>query len=110
MNDVCGSMIKEPWYKKSRFPLVPVIRIKKGDQWNSRGFMFSWLGLSVGDAMSPQFDFHLHFSAHSLIGFRLGLPYLNIWFSLLPLPYFFSSTIQNWTWRVGERSKFKWMR
>lgn len=111
MNEsVCATTTREPWYKNTRFPLIPVLKIKKGNEWNSRGFTFTWLGLMISDAMSPHLDFHFYILSHSLIGFRVGIPYVNIWFHLVPIHYKIGSFIQNWTWRVGAKSKFKWMR
>lgn len=35
------------WFRWHRFPLVPIVTIDRGDQWNTRGFCFSWLNLRV---------------------------------------------------------------
>lgn len=82
------------WYEKDVFPLVPQLKTRKGDAWNTRGFTFKWLFLTAWTLDAPQFELTLVCSSHWGIGFIGVLPYLR-WSLTIPMP----STISSWCYK-----------
>jgi len=68
---------KEKWYNKNIFPLIPVITIKKADQYNTRGFTFRWLVFTFWSLDAFQFELSFNIDTHWGIGVTFLLPYLR---------------------------------
>jgi hypothetical protein len=75
----------QKWYSKQIFPLVPLLEIKKEDEYNTSGFTFRWLFLTVWVLDSFKFEFAIVADTHWGIGFVGILPYLR-WVFAIPCP------------------------
>lgn len=49
MEQTCKAdfVVKQTWYNYYRFPLVPQFSVKKGNEYNTDGFSFSWLFIKL---------------------------------------------------------------
>lgn len=73
----CGSYRNKKWYNRNVFPLVPVITIKKEDQYNTSGFVFRWLFFTFWTLDCFQFELSFNIDTHWGIGITFLLPYLR---------------------------------
>lgn len=86
------------------FPIIPTFMLRKGDEWNSLRFGFRWLFFMITDQMTPWPSLSLE-----LFSVRFSFLYLGFYFQLPPILKITRWSHQN-LWRVGARSKYKWMR
>lgn len=90
------------WYNNENFPLIPFIRIRKADQYNTRSFYFSWLFIKFWTLDSFSFEFSFVISEHWGIAFPIIIPYLRIVIGI-PFPSKFSYWIQRNLWRKPKQ-------
>ena len=76
---------KEEWYNKYIFPLVPIIRKRSGDKYNTSSFYFKWLFFSFWTLDFFSFEISLVADTHWGIGFTALLPYSRV-IICLPCP------------------------
>jgi len=90
-----------------KFHFYPALMFKKGDRYNSKRFGISWLWFTVMDAMTPWPGIEI-----GIGGFRISFLYVNFFFSIANsrLVWKLSSWSHKNLWRVGEKSKYKWLR
>jgi len=69
--------IKEKWYNKWIFPLMPIIKIRKSDEYNTSGFTFKWLFFSFWSLDCFAFEFSINIDTHWGIAITFILPYLR---------------------------------
>lgn len=89
------------WAFGGRFPLVPILRVKKADKYNTAGFYFTWLGFRIWTMDSPDIGFEINLCDRDL-GVRVRIPYLIIGF-WLPL---FPASFEHKLWRKVQRGKW----
>lgn len=85
MTEEKGLLNSEPWYKKASFPLLPILKIKEGNEYNTPGFTFTWMGLQLWSLDSVEFELSIVISEHWGAGFVGILPYLR-WALTIPMP------------------------
>lgn len=68
---------EEKWYNRGIFPLVPVIKINKANEYNTGGFTIRWLIFTFWSLDSFQFELSLNIDTHWGIGVTFLLPYLR---------------------------------
>jgi len=73
------------WYNSHRFPLVPYIRIRKADQYNTKSITFEWLIFKIWTLDHFSFEAAFVICAHWGIGFTFVLPYLRV-IACIPYP------------------------
>lgn len=71
-------VVAQNWYSNEKFPLIPLLRIKKGDKYNTNNFTFKWLFFTIWSLDSFCFEASLNIDTHWGIGFTGLLPYLRI--------------------------------
>ena len=76
---------KEKWYNRYIFPLVPVLQIKKSDEYNTSGFSFRWLVFTFWSLDHFSFELSFNIDTHWGIGFSGIIPYLR-WVIAIPCP------------------------
>jgi len=81
---------RQRWWMHWKFPLVPWIEFKKGDDRNTKGFKFHWLFFSVWSSDTPAMQFQI--SIEEKLSIRLEPPYLHcgIFIPLMPWKWFYS--------------------
>lgn len=72
-----GSYREEKWYNKSIFPLVPVITVRKENEYNTSGFTFRWLFFTFWSLDAFQFELSFNIDTHWGMGITFLLPYLR---------------------------------
>jgi len=72
-----GSYRNEKWYNKNVFPLIPVITVKKADEYNTSSFSFRWLIFTFWSLDAFQFEISFNIDTHWGIGLTFLLPYLR---------------------------------
>lgn len=90
---------KPKWYRNENFPVIPILRTKKADQYNTKSFSFCWLFIKVWSRDS--FDFELAVvlnPTHWGIGVTALLPYLRIVVAI-PFPGSWQIWCQRNLWR-----------
>lgn len=80
-----GKIRKEKWYNSYIFPLIPLLTIKKADKYNTEGFTFKWLFITLWTLDNVQFEVAIVLDTHWGIGFIGLLPYLR-WVISIPCP------------------------
>ena len=80
-----GTPRKEEWYNKNIFPLIPVLEIKKKDKFNTSGFTFRWLFITIWSLDSLNFEFSITTDTHWGLGFKGMLLYIR-WVVAIPCP------------------------
>lgn len=93
-----GTIRKQRWYNRGVFPLVPVIEIKKADEYNTRGFVFRWLFFTIWSLDHPEFEVSLVASTHWGIGLVGVLFYLR-WVITIPC----TDKVAIWIYRNIDR-------
>lgn len=77
MKERCATDVKPlPWYQWNRFPLVPVIRIRKADKWNTWSCHVSWLCFNFWTKDTPFIKVELELNDRDLV-LRVEPPYLH---------------------------------
>jgi hypothetical protein len=87
------------WYRWSRFPLMPLLHIRKADRWNEWSLHFQWLALSIWTMMSPDIGASVEIDDQGIEA-RIRVPYL-IFMLRLPL---FPHWLHQKLWRRGTGS------
>lgn len=85
------------WAFGGRFPLVPQLRIRAADSWNTAGFYFHWLGFRAWSMDSVDVGFEVNLSDTDL-GLRFRVPYLILGFWLPVFP-------QSWSQKLWRKPK-----
>lgn len=80
-----GYFREEKWYNRNIFPLIPLLKIKKSDEFNTNGFTFRWLFFTIWSLDSFGFEFSLVATTHWGIGFIGIIPYIR-WVVAIPCP------------------------
>ena len=80
-----GKCRKQKWYNMNIFSLVPLLEIKKADQYNTSGFTFRWLFFTIWTIDNPSFEFSIVADTHWGIGF-IGLFLYARWVITIPCP------------------------
>ena len=91
-------------YYREQCPIIPALMYKKGNEYNSTRFGISWLFFRVTDAMTPWPAFSIEIS-----GARISFLYIALYICL-PWSWKINSWSQQNFWRIGAKSKYKWMR
>jgi len=91
-------MKKVNWYFTKRFPLLPKLEFKKGDEYNTSGFTFKWLFIKCWSLDGFSFEFGVVFDSHFGLGLAIVLPYIRL---ILAIPPFseYSCWQQKYLWR-----------
>ena len=89
---------KYRWYSSYKFPLIPRLELKKGNEHNTNGFSFRWLFITLWTLDAVQFEFAVVADTHWGIGFTGLLPYLR-WTICIPCPEKLSMWVQRNLWR-----------
>jgi len=97
----CSSYQYGAWWRWHRFPLLPQLHIRYGDDYNSHSFSFDWLFFHVWDAMSPDIGINIQLD-DQCFKIQAHLPYLHL---LFKVPLFPSRWSQK-TWRIRSRRWF----
>jgi hypothetical protein len=71
--------------KDSIFPLLPYLRIKQANYYETKSFCFKWLFFKIWTLDNFQFEFSFVLDYHWGIGFAGILPYLR-WVVAIPIP------------------------
>lgn len=96
---VCKTdQVKRTWYNSYSFPLVPQFSFKRGDQYNTDGFSFSWLFIRLWSLDSFQFELSFNVDSHWGIGVTAIIPYLRI-VVCIPCPVKWQMWTQRNLWR-----------
>ena len=98
MKESDTSVERRKWYNGYKFPIVPAIEIKKGDEYSTNGFSFHWLFFKAWSLDCPEFELSIVCSSHWGIGVIGILPYLR-WCICVPLP----EKIGLWVYKVFAR-------
>lgn len=95
MSDLNQAMCEpEKWYHWSRCSLLPTLKTRKADRFNTASFNFHWLIFRAWTSDAPMLGFSVEFSDRDL-SIRLNLPYL--WTGLfIPI---FPNNYRNRFWR-----------
>ena len=101
----CGippdEQIKSHWYRHYACRLVPMFEYRRGNEWNSPDFTFSWLLLRIWTLMTPQLAFGVEASDCGIFAY-IHLPYLKIVLWLLPFPHAVYQWSYKHLWRTGQ--------
>ena len=108
MSELCVSMEKPVWYKHHLFPLVPMFWYREGNEHNSRDFQLNWLFFRLSSMMTPYPSINAYVEGHG-IGFSVRFLYLMLNVSI-PFWGKWQRYEHDYIWRIGAKSKFKWMR
>lgn len=101
MKDQVACGVKTPWYHWHRFAVLPNIRIKKADEYNTWGFNFHWLIFRAWTSDAPMLGCSIGLDDHDL-KIRVDLPYL--WTGIfIPL---FPANIHQRFWRKPKSSRW----
>ena len=84
-----GTSRNQKWYNKNIFPLVPILEIKKRDKFNTSGFTFRWLFITICSLDSLEFEFSITADANWGLGFTAIFFYMK-WDVAMPCPEKFS--------------------
>jgi hypothetical protein len=98
---------QHPFYQ-NKIAWFPICIYEKGNEHNSTKVAARWLCFLISDAMSVGLDFSLDLDL-SMLSLRIGIPWVNFYIRF-PMPHKLDMWAHRNLWRVGERSKFKWMR
>jgi hypothetical protein len=92
-----GTDFPVKWYRYWAFPLLPLIRIRQADQWNTWSFRCSWLFFtlwtldSAGIGIDISIDVNYAFAG-------IKLPYCKMGISI-HIPFRLGMWLQKHTWR-----------
>lgn len=75
-----------PWYHWHRFAVLPNLKIKPGDRYNTWGFSFHWLFFRCWTMDSPDITFSINLNDQSL-NIRFEPPYLCMGFFIPLFPW-----------------------
>jgi len=101
MSELQACMIKRPWYNTfDRFPLIPTVRIREADKYNTWSFHFHWLVFRAWTMDST--DIGIEINLDDTFGIKFRIPYLifGIWIPVLP-----SCFSQRYFWRKPKREE-----
>lgn len=99
-----NSWFSRKWYNHTTFSLIPMLQIKKSNEFNTSGFSFRWLFLEMWSLDSFAFELALNVDTHWGIGFTAIIPYLRIKFTI-PCPQNVGSWINN---NLDRKPKSHW--
>lgn len=80
-----GEQRVQKWYSRNIFPLIPILEVKKSDEYNTSGFTFRWLFITLWSLDNIDFEISFVITSHWGIGFIGILPYLR-WVLAIPCP------------------------
>ena len=92
---------KSGWFYYHRFSILPNLRVRQADQYNTWGFNFHWLVFRAWTIMSPDIGFEVTLDDQQL-QIRLKFPYLITGFFI---PLFPASWSQKIWWTVKRDYK-----
>lgn len=95
---------RNEWYNSSKFSLIPLLRIKKADEWNTSGFTFEWLFIKIWTLDACEFEITFTISGHWGLGFTILFPYLRFVFCI-PFPWKLEMWMQRHLWRKSLNQK-----
>lgn len=100
MEETCVASTHKPrkWYNAYSFPLIPVFKIRKPDQYNTGGFSFDWLFIKLWSLDAVGFEVSLQLDTHWGVGVTAIVPYLRLVFCI-PCPRQLSYWVQRHLWR-----------
>jgi len=84
----------EKWYNRNIFPLIPILKIKKADKYNTSSISFKWLVFTFWSLDNPHFELSIVADTHWGIGAIGILPYLR-WVVTIPCPRSIGRWIDN---------------
>ena len=93
-----GTSRNQKWYNKNIFPLVPVLEIRKKDKYNTSGFKFRWLFITIWSLDTLKFEFSITTDMHWGLGFTGVLFYMR-WVVTIP----FTEKFGNWWHKLTNR-------
>jgi len=76
---------KRKWYNSYKFPLIPVLTIKKGCENSTGGFTFEWLFFRIWTLDQFNFELRITCSGHWGLGVIAILPYIRV-VACIPCP------------------------
>jgi hypothetical protein len=88
------------WYRHWAFPLLPHIRVRQADQWNTKGIHFTWLFFRFWTLDAPNIGIDAEIDTHH-IGAYIRLPYCKMGVGL-HVPYRIAGWLQRKTWRHAK--------
>lgn len=97
--------MKKKWYKHEKFPLIPILRIKQEDMYNTKGFIFKWLFLNIWTLDSPSIELGFVMESHFGLGFVGRLPYLR-WTLTIPCPVSVERFVMRMLWRKSQADRY----
>jgi len=80
------NQLKKRWYCNKTFPLIPIIKIQKANEYRLFYFHFKWLFFTLWSTETPSIEIGFTMSTHWGIGFIGLLPYLR-WACTIPIPF-----------------------
>lgn len=91
------------WYKHWSFPLIPHIRIREADEWNTKSFHFTWAFFRFWTLDAPTFGMDAEIDTYH-IGAYVRLPYCKMGLGI-HVPYDIAHWLHRKTWRrpLGSR-------
>ncbi len=89
------------WYNSYRFPLIPIIKVREANEYNTRSISFHWLFFQFWTLDSFNFEVSFVVSEHWGIGVIGIFPYLR-WVVAIPLPEKFGMWVQKNLWRRSK--------
>ena len=90
--------VRNKWYNRYGFTLVPFLNTRKADEHNESWFSFEWLILKVWSRSSIGLEVAFVCDTHWGIGFTFCLPYLRI-VLCIPCPQSLGTWSQRNLWR-----------
>jgi hypothetical protein len=90
------------WYNSYKFPLIPQLQIKKGDEYNTPRYNFHWLLIKIWSLDSFEFEIAFTISDHWGIGIIAIVPYTRMVFAI-PFPDKFSYWICHHLFRKPKK-------
>ena len=98
IDSVVAEKKKRRWYRHHRFPLLPLLDIQEGDEYNADHYSFSWLNLRVWSLEHFSFQFHAELDGRGLY-VQFVVPYVSVVVWLLYLP----ERVETWIYRHLHR-------
>jgi hypothetical protein len=80
-----NSKIEVKWYYNETFPILPIVRIRKADKYNTWSISIKWLFFTLWTLDTFQFELSIVFDTHWGIGIIGIMPYLR-WCICIPCP------------------------
>jgi hypothetical protein len=92
------------WYHNRKFPLLPLLEVREGDEHNTSSFTFRWLFITMWSLDSVSFEVTVTISTHWGVGLIGILPYLR-WAAAVPFPDKVELWVYKYTHRFSRKAK-----